>query len=145
MIKGLPGGAVHQDIPGQATRVIGKPFTYIQNEAVGADRREVGAIARWLGHSIEGDDRFCSLATDPVTEILALLPLSIITIGREAIAKRTKRASFIVVTTQQPVVGVFVRIVDMEVDDAAGAQVMIDDVQDQVGAEGGIASDGVHL
>ncbi len=104
----------------------------------------MGAIGWWLGYGIKGNNWYSILATGSVTEILTPLPLGIIAIGGKAIAKRTKRSSFVVVTTQNPVVGVFVRLVATQVNDAAGVQVMIDDGQDQVGAEGGVASDGIH-
>jgi hypothetical protein len=120
MVEGFPHRAAHQDIAHQAGRTVGKALTHIKDETSGAMRGKVGAIGWWLGDSIKGNNWFCTVTTGSVTEILSSLPLSIIAIGGEAIAERTKRSSFVVVTTQYPIMGVFVRLVATQVNDAAG-------------------------
>jgi hypothetical protein len=145
MVEGFPHGAAQQDIAHQAIRAVGKTFAYIKDEASGAVGGKVGAIARRPEYGLEVYQRLPTSVTAAVTEILASLPLGIKAIGDKAIAERTKRSSFVVVTTQYPIVGVFVRLVATQVNNAASVQVMIDDGQDQVGAEGGIAGHGVHV
>jgi len=145
MVEGFPHRAAHQNIPNQAVRAISEGFRHVKNKPSGAIRGKVGAIGWWLGNGLKGNNGFYILTTDTVTEILTALPLGIIAIGDKAITKRTKRSSFVVVTTQNPIEGVFVGLVTTQVNDAASVQVMIDDGQDEVGTEGGIASDGVHI
>jgi hypothetical protein len=145
MVEGFPLGAAHQDIAHQAAGTVGKAFAHIKDETPGAVGGKMGAIARRLGYGLEVYDRYCAPVTETVTEILASLALGIIAIGGEAIAKRTQGASLIVVTAQQPIMGVFVRLVTTQVNNPAGAQVTVDKVQDQVRAKARIASDSVHV
>jgi hypothetical protein len=145
VVEGFPHGAANQDIAHQAAGTVGKTLSNIKDETSAAVGGKVGTSARRLGHGLKLYHRLRALGTDAVTEVLASLTFSVIAIGSEAIAEWTQGTTLMVVTAQQPVVGVFVRFVTTQVNNSAGVQVTVDNAQDQVGAEGGVAGDSVHV
>ena len=142
MVDPFPGGRADGDVTDEADGVIGlEAFLDVDDLTEGMVREEVGALVREIGESFDADERVGAVGAGLSTEPLVTLAVEVEAIGGEGVAEAANGAALVVVAAEGPEGLVAVGGMGAQVDDPAGVEMGVDDVEDDIVAAGGIAHD----
>jgi len=145
MVEALPGRALVRDIAHQTDGAVGEAVGDVDDAAMGVVGPLIGAVRRWIddiGQSHGWGDPF---AAGLIAKPFVALPVVVVAIGDEGVAEGANGASGVVIAAQGPKGLVLVGVVPPQVNDAPGMEVMIDEVQDLIIPQAGIADDSLDM
>ena len=146
VVESFPGGRAHREVTYQAEGVIGREaFGDVDDAAVGGVvGTAIGTLLGWIADVFEGSHRLGFVAASLETRPLMAVALGIMAVGSVGVAVGADRAAFVIVAPQRPEVLVLIGFVSAQVNYSTGTKVVIDGVEEDFVAEGGVARHGIH-